>query len=188
MKTIPLPPLELLQEYFEIDETSPSGLRWKKLQQPCQKKPGDIAGGHSDKGYWKVNFSYNGVKKGYRAHRIIAYLKTGIDPGENQVDHVSIRSNNCHVRIATPSQNGANSKKWNKTTSSEYKGVYWNTGCKKWLAKIGVNRTRIHLGVFEDEKEAAIAYNNAAIKYFGEFAKLNTIDEKLSGTLLDDNT
>lgn len=177
MKTLPLPPLELLEEYFEIDETSPSGLRWKKLQVPCQKKPGDIAGGHSDKGYWRVNFTVNGCKKGYRTHRLIAYMKTGVDPGNNQVDHADLRTDNCNVRIATPSQNGANSVKWSKKTSSKYKGVYWNTGCKKWLAKIGVNRVRIHLGVFVDEKDAARAYNEAALKYFGEFARLNNIDD-----------
>jgi hypothetical protein len=62
-------------------------------------------------------------------------------------------------------------------TSSIYKGVYWNTGCNKWLAKIGVNRKRIHLGVFACEKEAAKAYNRAAIKYFGEFARLNNIED-----------
>lgn len=177
MKTLPLPPLDLLREYLEIDETSPSGLRWKKLQGRCQKKPGDVAGGHSDKGYWKINFTYKGVKKGYRAHRIVIYILTGQDPGNNIVDHKSDRSQNTLVRTATPSQNSANSVKCNKITSSKYKGVYWNTGCKKWLARIGVNRKRIHLGVFENECDAARAYNDAALKYFGEFAKLNIIED-----------
>ena len=173
---IPLPPLEFLEEFLILDPTSPSGLRWKKLQQPCQRKPGDVAGGHSHRGYWKVNLTYKGTKKGYRTHRIISYMLTKTDPGVNQVDHIEKRSNNHDVRTATPSQNGANASKWSKKTSSKYKGVYWNTGCNKWLAKIGVNRKRIHLGVFIQEVDAAKAYNKAAVEYFGDFAKINEVE------------
>lgn len=103
-------------------------------------------------------------------------MLTKTDPGVNQVDHIEKRSNNHDVRTATPSQNGANASKWSKKTSSKYKGVYWNTGCNKWLAKIGVNRKRIHLGVFIQEADAAKAYNKAAIEYFGEFAKINELE------------
>ena len=41
----------------------------------------------------------------------------------------------------------------------------------------GVNKIKkeIHLGHFKTKEEAAIAYNNAAIKYHGEFASLNVI-------------
>jgi hypothetical protein len=174
---IPLPPLKFLEEFLILDPASPSGLRWKKLQQPCQRKPGDVAGGHSDKGYWKVNLTYNGTKKGYRTHRIVVYMLTKIDPGKNQVDHAQERSSNHAVRAATPSQNGANASKWRKQTSSRYKGVYWNTGCNKWLAKIGINNKRIHLGVFVNEIDAAKAYNEAAVKYFGAFAKINSFSD-----------
>lgn len=34
-----------------------------------------------------------------------------------------------------------------------------------------------HLGYFGDEIEAARIYNEAALKFFGEFAYLNVIDE-----------
>ena len=45
----------------------------------------------------------------------------------------------------------------------------------KWIAVISVNKTRYHLGVFKTAKEAAKAYNQAALKYHGKFARLNEV-------------
>ena len=60
---------------------------------------------------------------------------------------------------------------------SKYKGVYWCKLHKKWRARIGIDYRRIHLGLFPIEEDAAKAYNEAAIKHFGEFARLNIIEE-----------
>jgi hypothetical protein len=52
---------------------------------------------------------------------------------------------------------------------------YKNSINKKWMATIKLNNIKIYLGLFIDPKDAAIAYNAAAIKFYGEFAKLNEI-------------
>lgn len=46
---------------------------------------------------------------------------------------------------------------------------------KPWRAQIKVNGKQIHLGHFADDIDAAKAYNEAAIKYHGEFACLNDV-------------
>ena len=59
-----------------------------------------------------------------------------------------------------------------------YRGVFQSPN-GKWHARISVDRRRIHLGTFDSPHDAARAYNAAAIKYHGEFARLNDIREDL---------
>ena len=61
-----------------------------------------------------------------------------------------------------------------RNAASKYKGVKQPRNYKKqWEAHIKVNKKSIDLGYFNSEIEAAKAYDSAAMKYFGKFAKLN---------------
>ena len=53
----------------------------------------------------------------------------------------------------------------------------WGKKDNKWAAYIKLNGRQKHLGSFNDEKEAARAYNEAAKEYFKEFSKLNVIED-----------
>jgi hypothetical protein len=79
-----------------------------------------------------------------------------------------------NLRKCTKSENAWNRGK-QKNNTSGYKGVYWDKSRNKWLVFIGVNKKYIHIGRFSNIIEAAKAYNEAAIKYHGKFAKLNII-------------
>jgi len=95
------------------------------------------------------------------------------------VDHhnrESLDNRKVNLRFATHSQNCCNKKILKKGTS-EYRGVSLIKKSNKWQAVIYYNGTRKHLGLFENQQDAARAYDNAAKKYHGEFAMLNFPDE-----------
>jgi hypothetical protein len=137
-------------------------------------KPG--AGGG---GYLFVRLSKNGIVQNHRIHKLVA-REWVPNPGQKRcVDHIDgSRTNNNweNLRYATSSENGMNAK--HRTDgSSVYKGVNYQTQAKKWKAQIGFNRQRIYLGIFPSEREAAEAYNTAAIERYGEYAKLNIFED-----------
>lgn len=96
---------------------------------------------------------------------------------ERQVDHKDNNKWNCqkdNLRVATRSQNSQNREKFLGSYSSQYKGVMYRKDRQCFIAGIRVNKKYIHLGS-GTETYCAELYNQAALTYFGEFAKLNEI-------------
>lgn len=60
--------------------------------------------------------------------------------------------------------------------TSGYRGVYLNKSSMRWRSKIN----RMSLGTFPTREEAALAYNEAALKFHGKSAQLNMIPSELS--------
>lgn len=93
------------------------------------------------------------------------------------VDHLDMNPlNNMrqNLRLATVSQNGQNRLKA-AGRSSIYKGVTWHKAANKWQVRAQIRSKRLYLGLFDCEHEAGHAYNRAAIKLHGEFARLNPV-------------
>lgn len=103
-------------------------------------------------------------------HRIIIKTKLECD----HIDHNGLNNQRSNLRTATRSQNGSNTTTW-KNGTSKYLGVCLPNGKKKYMAQIKKKGVRVHLGNFENEIEAALAYNKAAKEIHGEFANLNII-------------
>jgi DUF971 family protein len=78
-----------------------------------------------------------------------------------------------NLRVCTKSQAQQNQKPQQRNKSSEYKGVSRLKNRGKWMAYIKVNGNDVYLGVYKQEIDAALAYDEAAEKYFGEFARPN---------------
>jgi len=127
---------------------------------------------HEDKrGTNRTEYAAHSVKKGVTLflHRLIMQAKAG-----ETVDHRDgngLNNKRDNLRLCTQSQNRANGRQW-KIPKSGFRGVYQNR--EKWVAMISQDGNKLkHLGTFQSKEEAAIAYDNAALERWGEFARLN---------------
>lgn len=94
------------------------------------------------------------------------------------IDHENgngLDNRRSNLRVCTNMQNQHNGQIQTRRKSSQFKGVDFNSAMQKWRAHIRVNRQKKYLGAFDNEQDAAVAYNQAAKRYFGRFAKLNPV-------------
>jgi hypothetical protein len=142
--------------------------------------------------YWLNNFHWYGSGKGEcfyatRATRTnegkskTVYLHREImkPPKGLLVDHINgdgLDNRRDNLRVATHSQNSCNRRK-QKNTTSKFIGAHLDKRTSRWIAQIMYQRKMIHLGTFDNEIDAARAYDAAAKKYHGEFARLNFPEE-----------
>ena len=120
--------------------------------------------------YVIANNWHIGGKDPLKMHRLILNA-----PANRQVDHKNhdgLDNRRGNLRLATPSQNGGNTR-IGKNNTSGYKGVSWHKTSHKWVAAITINYKKHSLGLWSDPWKAAQAYNTAALKAWGEFALLN---------------
>lgn len=122
---------------------------------------------------YAVRSTYDGgVKRRIHMHSVVL----GVFGSE--IDHINgngLHNYKSNLRLCSRTQNMQN-RSCNLKSTSKHKGVSRRKVDGKYVAQIQFNHKGIYLGLFESELEASIAYNNAAIKYFGEFARLNVID------------
>lgn len=105
----------------------------------------------------------------------------GLEKGDMDVNHINgDRSDNRkrNLRLVTRKQNGYNRGVYS-TSSSGYRGVYFRKDNNKWRAVINKDYKRYNIGSFDCKHEAAKAYNVKAKELYGEFARLNVIEEVL---------
>jgi len=112
--------------------------------------------------------SVNG-KKVYM-HRLLLNAK------KNQyVDHINgnpLDNRKQNLRLCSNSENLRNRTK-NSNNTSGFKGVWRNKISKCWIVTLTIKGKSKYFGAFKNKKDAAKAYDKAALKYYKEFAKLN---------------
>ena len=103
-------------------------------------------------------------------HRVIMQPPEGFFV--DHINHNGLDNQRKNLRLCTTRQNLRNQRKW-KAASSRFKGVSWDKVHNCWQSFIWVSGRNKRIGVFENEIEAAKAYDEAAKRYFGIFACLN---------------
>ena len=100
-------------------------------------------------------------------------------PKRMVVDHIdSNRANNCrfNLRVCTHAENLRNARK-RCHSRSRFKGIYYFKASGKWCARCWCKGRTYWLGCFDDEVDAARAYDRGAVEFFGGFARLNFPEE-----------
>ena len=117
----------------------------------------------------------HGKKKSLKLHHLIA----GTPLKGHCIDHINgdpLDNRRANLRPCTKAQNNRNRHKIRGEVS--YKGVR-KVG-ERYRAEISHQNKRKSLGYHDTPEEAALAYNEAARLYHGEFAYLNDVSAALA--------
>lgn len=98
-------------------------------------------------------------------------------PDGMEIDHINndtLDNRRENLRICDHKTNRANSKLSSNNTSG-YKGVVYSKRYGNWSAKLKINGKAVHLGTFDSPESAAKAYDNYALKVWGEYANPNGV-------------
>jgi hypothetical protein len=135
---------------------------------------------------WASQYTWIKSSRGYvirQEGRKVVFLHRQIMncPKGMVVDHINgnpMDNRKSNLRICTNDENIRN-RKLNKNSTTGYKGVTFkkNNGPKKFCSRISFQRKRIQIGYFLTAKEAAIEYNKMALQLYGEFARLNILED-----------
>lgn len=114
-------------------------------------------------------------------HREILKAPKGIDV--DHINHNKLDNRKQNLRLCFRGQNLLNKNK-RSDSRLKYKGIMYVRPSKTmkdavrkkpYYASIRINGIRLGLGYFATQEDAARAYNAAAAKHHGEFARLNEI-------------
>jgi len=133
---------------------------------------------------WLSQYRWHLYSGGYAARcekgkRIFMHREIMKPPQGMIVDHKNrskLDNTRENLRAGTPAQNQRNRAK-RPGAVSPYKGVGYKKDMDKYYARFRLNGRRFWLGLFDQEIEAARAYDYKAVECSGEFAWLNLPDE-----------
>ena len=152
-----------------------NGKLYNKISRGSAKKDTE-AGYIAEDGYRRVRVD----GKYYYIHRLTWLMLTNKEvPEDLFIDHIDGNRLNNHIenlRLASSLENQYNKARQTNGTSV-YKGVWFDKVKNCWKASIRFQDKRYYIGQFGSEIEAALAYDELALKIQGKFAKLNILTE-----------
>jgi hypothetical protein len=170
-KTLPLPPLERLNELFEVVPIAESqfgkhsGLVRKVTRggHLAESVAGTIVKPCDGRFDWYVKAD----GQNYRASRIIYFMVNKIDPCELEVDHKDrnpLNNNANNLRLGNSSLQSHN-RRIMTNNSSGVIGASWDRQRGRWKTRLINERKSTHLGYFTCKLEAARAYNDKVVEF-----------------------
>lgn len=148
----------LFAEVDDADEAMVGGYSWHLHVTPTGKM------------YARTTIRVHGKKKWLWMHRLILGLPHGKITDHR--DGNGLNNERSNLRESTYVNNARSMRA--RPHSSKYKGVTWRKRDQKWYAQIELTgRRSVFLGSFSSQTEAAMAYDAAAKKHFGEHALTN---------------
>jgi hypothetical protein len=146
-------------------EAALEGTKW--YSKVYRRKDGTVSGVYAIRN--TPNSGHDGSKQ--LLHRFVLDI---ITPNV-EVDHKDGNGLNCqkkNLRVAEHVQNSQN-RGANTNNTSGFKGVSWVKATHNFGAYITAEGKHRSLGRYATAAEAAKAYDEAALQFFGEFAKTN---------------
>ena len=145
------------------DEDLPKVIKFKWFVLNCRNKK-----------YIHCHSTTDKHRKTIRLHRLITNA-----PSNLVVDHINgdtLDNRKANLRICTNKENCWN-QSLRKNNKTGFKGVLIEKRnlLSPYYSTIRIGNSRKYLGAFKTPIEAAKAYNEAALKYHGEFANLNLV-------------
>jgi hypothetical protein len=122
-------------------------------------------------------YACRGERAGGKFRRILLHRLISGAPQGVIVDHIDgdrLNNRRENLRLCGNAENLRN-RKTPKNNKTGYKGVSRDARRNKYQAIIKAENKKHYLGSFDTPEKAALAYNAAAIRLHGEFARLNSI-------------
>lgn len=143
------------------------------------KRGGNIKPYLNNKGYWCVHMYLKCKMYKFQVHRLIAEYFIPNPNNLPEVNHIDGNPQNNSIENLEWCTHQYNMQHaWDndlhknyhvcagvkrKGSSSQYRGVHWDKIRKKWATHLGFNKKHYALGRFDDEVEAAKAYDKFII-------------------------
>lgn len=153
---------EGLYEVSNLGNVKSLPRKWITGKGGMQSHNGKILKSSSKTKYALVYLCKDSKAKTVKVHQLVAmaflnHVPCGMKLVIDHIDDNRLNNKSDNLQIVTAR---FNSYKTQGKGTSKFKGVCWNKGANKWTAQIRVKGSIRYLGLFINEKDAHLAYQN----------------------------